>query len=240
MIHTLPSDVSVGRGPRRPGPTLFGSASGTPINKSTGCRSGGPDRERTRAPSGEGRPESGPGASVGGGGGEGALTRAEGSGTEGSEPRRTSRTVAASEAATVTVEHGVYRCITDPGSGSVSSIGISPRSVGSSVPPPRGSPRGPRRGGGRPDPGGEGRIGYGTVRRTRDPGSRDRARSDRWTPCPEPPPRSLTRDFWRFQNFPRGTGFSGFFFRKARRFFFQGPLIEAGRFRTNSFSQDLK
>ena len=65
--------------------------------------------------------------------------------------------------------HGVYRCITDPGSGSVWSIGISPGSEGSGVPPPRGSPRG----GGTPDPGGEGRIGYETVRRTRDPGSRD-------------------------------------------------------------------
>ena len=75
--------------------------------------------------------------------------------------------------------HGVYRCITDPRSGSVSSIGISPRSEGSDVPPPRGSPRG----GGTPDPGGEGRIGCETVRRTRDPGSRDLARSDRWTPC---------------------------------------------------------
>ena len=55
--------------------------------------------------------------------------------------------------------------ITDPGSGSVSSIGISPGSEGPGVPPPRGSPRG----GGTPDPGGEGRIGYETVRRTRDP-----------------------------------------------------------------------
>ena len=77
--------------------------------------------------------------------------------------------------------HGVYRCITDPGSGSVSGIGISPRSEGSGVPPPRGSPRG----GGTPDPGGEGRIGFETVRRTRDPGSRDKPRSDRWTPCLE-------------------------------------------------------
>ena len=50
-------------------------------------------------------------------------------------------------------------------------------------PPPRGSPRG----GGTPDPGGEGRIGCETVMRTRDPGSRDRARSDRWTPCPTRP-----------------------------------------------------
>ena len=39
--------------------------------------------------------------------------------------------------------HGVYRWTTDPGSGSVSSIGISPRSEGSGVPPPRGSPRAP-------------------------------------------------------------------------------------------------
>ena len=61
--------------------------------------------------------------------------------------------------------HGVYRCITDPGSGSVPSVGISPGSEGSGVPPPRGSPGG----GGSPDPGGEGRIGYETVRRTRDP-----------------------------------------------------------------------
>jgi hypothetical protein len=75
--------------------------------------------------------------------------------------------------------HGVHRCITDPGSGSVSSIGISPGSEGSGLPPPRGSPPG---GGGTPDPGGEGRIGCETVRRTRDPGSRDKARSDRWTP----------------------------------------------------------
>ena len=81
------------------------------------------------------------------------------------------------------VEHGVCRWITDPGSGSVSSIGISPGSEGSGVPSPS---REPPRGGGTPDPGGEGRIGYETVRRTRDPGSRDKAGSDRWTPCVEP------------------------------------------------------
>ena len=39
-------------------------------------------------------------------------------------------------------------------------------------------------GGGTPDPGGEGRIVCETVRRTRDPGSRDEAGSDRWTPGP--------------------------------------------------------